>query len=156
MRETRWHSNGRRQMPWLIVYIVIQLTDHKRRSICQQTKLLFSSTLLVFRSFSSSHSLPLFSALVSFSRNRLFWSFWIKLDLYVRHWSFPTNKFTESHEIKERLKSLVTDNQSCFLSNGGDVKTKWIQTWWTICSQAAKINRGRKEIIWRVWRLISP
>lgn len=45
---------GRRQMPWVIVYIGIQLTDHKSRSICQQTKLLLSFPLHVSPSFSPS------------------------------------------------------------------------------------------------------
>lgn len=56
---------GRRQMPWVIVYIGIQLTDHKSRSICQQTKLLLSSPLCVSLSFFLS---LLYLSLVCFSR----------------------------------------------------------------------------------------
>lgn len=40
-RETRCHTDTGDMAPSVIVYIVIQLTDHKHGGICQQTKLLF-------------------------------------------------------------------------------------------------------------------
>lgn len=40
-RETRCHTDTGDVAPSVIVYIVIQLTDHKHGGICQQTKLLF-------------------------------------------------------------------------------------------------------------------